>query len=410
MPILIYGLSTFCPQPVPQVSGRRQTPLNAITPLVPATTLPGLARTARLRRRHWGMAGGFLACVALPTLVTGGYLFGVAQDQFASTAGFAVRSEETSTAMGMLSGLSGLTSMSGTVGSDSNILYEYIQSQEMAQRVDARLHLRRLFAAPGDPVFGLDPAASVEGLTRFWQRVVTVDYDHSTGLIEVSAHAFTAADAQAVAQAVIEESSHKVNALTEVARTDATRYAKADLEEAATRLSLARVALTRFRSSSQIVDPSDDIRGQMGIVHTLEAQKAAAMVELNLVSTTAQPTDPRVTNAQRRIEVIDQLIAQERARFGGEGDTYSTKLGEFERLGVEREFAERTYVAALTAYDNARAEAQRKSRYLATYVAPTLAETAEYPRRITLTGMVFGFALLLWGIALLIYYSLRDRR
>ncbi|MBL4929608.1 sugar transporter [Tabrizicola sp. KVB23] len=356
------------------------------------------------------MAGGFLACVALPTLMTGGYLYGVAQDQFASSAGFAVRSEETSTALGMLSGLSGLTSVSATVASDSNILYEYIQSQEMAQRIDARLNLRQLFTAPGDPVFGLDPAASVEGLTRFWQRVVTVDYDHSTGLIEVSAHAFTAAEAQAVVQAVIEESSAKINALTEVARTDATRYAKADLDQATTRLSAARVALTQFRSTSQIVDPSDDIRGQMGIVHTLEAQMAAAMVELNLVSATAQPSDPRVTNAQRRIEVIDQLIAQERARFGGEGDTYSTKLGEFERLGVEREFAERAYVAALTAYDNARAEAQRKSRYLATYVTPTLAETAEYPRRITLTGMVLGFSLLLWGIALLIYYSLRDRR
>ena len=356
------------------------------------------------------MAGWFLAFVALPTLATGGYLFGVAQDQFASTAGFAVRSEETSTALGMLSGLSGLTSVSGTVASDSNILYEYIQSQEMALRVDARLNLRRIYALPDDPVFALDPTTSVEGLTRFWRRVVTVDYDHSTGLITLSAHAFTAADARAVAQAVIEESSIKVNALTEVARTDATRYAEADLDLAATRLSAARVALTQFRSSSQIVDPADDIRGQMGIVHTLEAQKAAAMVDLNLVGPAAQANDPRIVNAQRRIEVIDKLIAQERARFGGEGDTYSTKLGEFERLGVEREFAERAYVAALTAHDNAKAEAQRKSRYLATYVAPTLAETAEYPRRATLTATVFGFTLLLWGIALLVYYSLRDRR
>ena len=337
-------------------------------------------------------------------------MFGVAQDQFASTAGFAVRSEETSTAMGMLSGLSGLTSVSGSVGSDSNILYEYIQSQEMAQRVDARLNLRRLYSVAGDPIYALDPGSSVEGLTRYWRRMVTMDYDHSTGLIEVGVHAFTAADAQAVLQAVIEESSNKVNALTKVAREDATRYAKIDLDQASARLSTARVALTQFRSSSRIIDPSDDIRGQMGIVHTLESQKAAAMIDLNLLGATAQPSDPRVIGAKRRIEVIDDLIAQERARFGGEGDTYSTPLGEFERLGVEREFAERAYVAALTAYDNAKAEAQRKSRYLATYVAPTLAESAEYPRRITVTGMVFGFALLLWAIAVLIYYSLRDRR
>jgi capsular polysaccharide transport system permease protein len=124
------------------------------------------------------------------------------------------------------------------------------------------------------------------------------------------------------------------------------------------------------------------------------------------------------SQAERRIAVIDAMIADERRKFGagmssGQGDEskdYSTLVGEFERLSVEREFAERAYIAALTGYDNANAEAQRKSKYLAAYVGPTLAEDARYPQRWVLTGVVFSFSLLIWGIAALIYYSVRDRR
>ena len=152
----------------------------------------------------------------------------------------------------------------------------------------------------------------------------------------------------------------------------------------------------------------------MGLLASLQAQQAAAMIELTLLQETAQPADPRLKQAQRRLAVIAQTIADERAKLGGgaqgDGPGYSTLIGDYERLAVEREFAERAYLAALTAYDNARAEAQRKSRYLAAYVTPTLPETPLYPRRFTLTALVFGFALLIWSVAVLVWYSVRDRR
>ena len=85
-------------------------------------------------------------------------------------------------------------------------------------------------------------------------------------------------------------------------------------------------------------------------------------------------------------------------------------LAEFERLSVDRRFAEETYTAALAAFDQAQAEARRKSRYLAAHVQPTLAETAQYPRRIVLLAMVGFFLISGWAIAVLVFYSLRDRR
>ena len=85
-------------------------------------------------------------------------------------------------------------------------------------------------------------------------------------------------------------------------------------------------------------------------------------------------------------------------------------VGEYERLAVDREFAERAYITALSSYDAAQAEARRKSRYLAAYMEPTLAETAEYPRRATLSMLITLFVFLAWAIGALVIYSVKDRR
>lgn len=90
--------------------------------------------------------------------------------------------------------------------------------------------------------------------------------------------------------------------------------------------------------------------------------------------------------------------------------SYVTLVGEFERLAVDQEFAERAYLSALAGYDIALAEAQRQSRYLAAYVTPTVAERAEYPQRWIIFLIVSTFLLIGWSILMLVFYSVRDRR
>lgn len=111
--------------------------------------------------------------------------------------------------------------------------------------------------------------------------------------------------------------------------------------------------------------------------------------------------------------MIREQIAAERQKFGSEtaiGEALSTVVGQFESLMVDREFAEQTYIASRAAYDAARAEAARQTRYLAAYVKPTLAEDSEFPKRLKLLPLLGGFLLLIWIVGILTYYSLRDRR
>ena len=369
--------------------------------------------SAPVRRHHWGILLSFLLTVVAPSAVTAVYLWGVAEDQYASTTGFSVRKEELGSAVETLVGV---TEFSGSSSSDTDILYEFIQSQELVAKIDAELDLRAIWSRPEfDPVFAFDPAGSIEDLLSHWQRMVKISYDSGTGLIEIRAQAFTAEEAQAIARTIFDESSRMINELSAIAREDATRYAREELATAVERLKGAREAVTAFRSRTQIVDPSADIQGQMGLLNTLNQQLAAALIELDILRETTRAGDPRIDQATRRIAVIENRIAEERRKFGIGGDgpggeDYATLVAEFERLSVDREFAEQAYTAALSAFDSAQAEAQRQSRYLAAYVKPTLAETAEYPQRLTLLGLIGLFLLLGWSIAVLIYYSLRDRR
>jgi len=150
-------------------------------------------------------------------------------------------------------------------------------------------------------------------------------------------------------------------------------------------------------------------------MNNLQQQLAQALIDLDLLIETSNQSDPRLAQAQRRIEVIRDRILRERGSLarGGEdtlgGQDYPSLIAEFEGLIVEREFADETYLAALAAMDIARDDFARQSRYLATYIRPTLAETAEYPQREMILGLVALFAMLSWAMGCLIFYSIRDR-
>ena len=371
------------------------------------------ARPARMKLRHWLVALGFLLFCVLPTAGAGYYLYVYAADQYASKVGFTVRREESSSAMEILGGL---TQISGSSSSDTDILYEFVQSQELVREIDETLDLHAIYGKPGQDVFfRLDEDASIEDLLDYWGRMVRVNYDPGSGLIEIEVRAFAPEDAQEIARELFTRSSAMINELSNIAREDVTRYAKEELDLAVERLKTARQAMRLFRNETQIVDPSADIQGQMGLLNSLQSQLADALINLDLLAGTTGESDPRVVQAQRRIEVIQKRIAEERSKLGvsnsgANDEAFANLVSQFEVLQVDLEFAQNAYVSALTAYDTSVAEARRQSRYLAAYLEPTLAETPRYPQRAIILTVL---ALLLfgsWTILVLIYYSLRDRR
>lgn len=372
---------------------------------------------ARLQPRHFFVALSFAVLVVLPIVTTAWYMWTRATDRYVSATSFSIRTEDSSSAMELLGGMVGMSSSS----SDTDILYDFMDSAEIVRAVDEALDLRALWskADPAvDPVFAFRPG-TIEDLVAYWQRMVGVYYDTSTGIIELQVQAFEPDDAKLIAERIFSESSDMINRLSAIARADATAFAREELETAVERLKVARAALTRFRNEAQIVDPAASIQSQMGILSSLQAQLTQTLIDLDLLRQNASSDDPRVQQGERRIAVIEARIAEERAKLGlgagqgeaaAEGALFADLVGTYEGLMVDQHFAETAYTSSLAAFNAAVAEARRQSRYIAAHINPTLPERATLPDRIEWTGLVALFSVLLWSVLVLMGYALRDRR
>ena len=383
----------------------------AISKQLAALTPP--ARRARLRPRHLALMISFALCVLLPAAMTSWYLWARAADQYASTLGFSVRKENAGSAVELLGGFTNIT---GSSSADTDILYDYMHSQKLVSEIDADLDLRAMWSKPAhDPIFAYPAPGSIEALQEYWANQVQVTYDNTTRLIEIRVLAFDPADAQAIATKLFDKSSAMINRLNDTAQADALRFASNERDKAELRLKNARAAMTDFRNRTQTIDPASDLQSQAGLLANLQSQLAQALIDSDMLAASTQNANARGTQAATRIKVIEDRIAAERAKLGlgtngANTEVFATMVGEYERLSVDREFAETGYRAAQLAYEAAQADARRQKLYLAAHIAPTLAETAQFPQRQMILGTVVMFLFLAWSIAAMVYYSVRDRR
>ncbi|MCL4674770.1 MAG: sugar transporter, partial [Pararhodobacter sp.] len=178
-----------------------------------ATPVRPPAQPARLKKRHLGVGLGMVLMVLVPLLATTVYLYVFAQDQYASNTGFTVRSEETSSATELAGGLTAL--VGGSNSSNADVLYAYIQSQQIVERIQEQLDIRAHFSENWgiDPVFSIWPDASIEDLLWFWGRIMRVSYDQASGLMDVQIRANSAEYAQELARLVVHESEEMINQL-----------------------------------------------------------------------------------------------------------------------------------------------------------------------------------------------------
>lgn len=126
---------------MPQAVARPVPAAPVPPPVIPVRPTVNVAQP---QRRHWMLLVSFLVMVALPTVLWAWYLWTRASDQYVSTVGFSVRKEGATPSIDLLGGLMPLGGGSGA--SDTDILYEYIRSQDMVEKIDQQLDLRTRFA------------------------------------------------------------------------------------------------------------------------------------------------------------------------------------------------------------------------------------------------------------------------
>ncbi|MBP2233694.1 capsular polysaccharide transport system permease protein [Sinorhizobium kostiense] len=371
-----------------------------------------------LRLRHAFIGASFLGLVAMPATLASLYMAFIAADQYHSTTSFAVRSIEggvSSDILGMFTQATG----SSTV-SDSYILMDYILSERMAADADRKFKLEKVYATRGfDFFYGIGSGLPIEEKLAYWRDMVTVNFDHASGIMQVTVKAFDRKQSQEIAQFIVDQSDRLVNSLSLSARNDVLSAAQDEVLAAEARLSKARAALRVYRDKSQEISPVEGAKLAVQLIGSLEQQLTQLNADLATAKSQMSEDTPRIRVLKTRIESLEQQLAVERQRLGtGEKRTAARdpqagdvagRIAQFEELETEREFAERAYTAALASLEKARLEANNRQRYLALFIEPTLSELAQYPSRF-FNALLMSLALLfVWAIGVMSYYNVRDR-
>ena len=122
----------------------------------------------------------------------------------------------------------------------------------------------------------------------------------------------------------------------------------------------------------------------------------------------SSPNNPQVASLRSRAESLRNAISTETAKVTGGGASLTSKSATFERLALDRAFAEKQLASAMTSLEMAKSEAQRKQLYLERLVQPNLPDKAVEPRRIRSILMVLALGLVLWGVVSLLVASVRE--
>jgi capsular polysaccharide transport system permease protein len=372
----------------------RLTPVEAVPLASPAESPVRSPESAsRARQRSRGQVS-FGLLVALPTLLAMAYFGLLAADRYQSEARFVLRMPGRSLANAAM-GLALQNSTGGVAGSagvarsadDGYLVQEFLESRDAMAWAEKHAALRSAYdAAPAryDVLWRFpnpfEPRGE-EGLFKHFQRMVSASFDSTTGVNTLTVQAFTPGDAQRIAESLLSAAETLVNRLNERARRDTVERADAEVTRLRGRIEAAQAALTVFRERERLIDPSQATLAVLETIAKLSQEAALSSVQIGELAA-GSPNSPQIGPLRTRRAAIEAQIAQERQRLAGDAQSIAPRIVEYERLMLEREFAEKALVSAMTALETARVEAMAKQVYLERVTQPGAPDYPAQPWRI----------------------------
>ena len=348
--------------------------------------------------------------MALPTGFAAIYYGFIASDTYVSESRFVVRSPQRQ----QLSGLGAMLQGSGFARAqdDTYSVHDYILSRDALHELQDKLGVEQMYSSPGiDPLSrftSLDWDHSFESFYRYYKKRVTIDYDTVSSISVLTVRAYTAKDARDINDRLLDMGEQLVNTLNDRSRKDLVSVANAEVKTAEERAKSASLALSGFRSKQSVFDP--DRQAAMQLQGTSRVQEELLATEAQLAQLRQlAPNNPQIATLASRAELLRREIANQSAKVAGrQQGSFTTQSSGFDRLQLDKTFAERQLAAALVSLESARSEAQRQQLYLERLVKPNLPDSAIEPRRLRMVAMVFLLGLIVWGVLSLVVASVRE--
>lgn len=349
--------------------------------------------------------------MAVPTLLAAAYYGLIASDVYISESHFVVRSPQRQNP----SGLGALLQGAGFTRSqdDTYTVHDFMASRDALLRINAQMHLQQAVGNPQVDLFsrfngfGLDD--SFEALYRYYQKLIAIDLDSASSISTLKVSAYKAEDAFRINEMLLQMSEQLINQLNERGRQDMIRFAAAEVAAATRNAKAAALALSGYRNQNTVFDPERQSGLQMQQISKLQDELIATKTQLAQVRSFA-PENPQIPSLQKRAETLQAEMNAETAKVAGNDSSLTNKAADFERLSLDRAFADKQLAAALASLEQARNDAQRKQLYLERIVQPNKPDIAMEPRRLRAVLSTLLLGLIAWGILTILVAGVREHR
>ena len=351
----------------------------------------------------------FWITVAIPTVLAAIYFGLIASDVYISESRFVVRSPQRQAPTGLGALFTG-TAFSRSQD-DTYSVHDFVLSRDALKVLDEQLALRKAYSS-NDADFinrfpGVDWDDSFEAFHRYYRKHVTIEYDTVSSITILKVRAFTGDDAKKINDLLLKMGERLVNNLNDRSRQDLIKTAEVEVAVGEEKVKQAAVALAGFRTNQTVFDPDRQSTMQLQGVARLQDEVVATETQLNQIQRVS-PSNPQVGSLKNRVETLRRAIANETAKVAGAGASLTSKSGAFERLALEKTFAEKQLAGSLAALESAKSEALRKQLYLERLVQPNLPDKSAEPRRLRSIFMIFVLGLVAWGVISLLVASIKE--
>lgn len=353
----------------------------------------------------------FWLTVVLPTVMGIVYFGFLANDVYISESRFVVRSPDKpqKNGLGMILGSAGFANASEEVRSAQG----FIQSRDGLRTLNADGFAEKAWGNGDVSIFNrFDPfgwSGSFEDLYKFYTAKVDASYDSETAITTLTVRAFQPRDAQAMNARLLERAETLVNQLNERGSEDLVKYAEREVEEARTAASKAALELAAYRNRAGVIDPERQATVQLQMISKLQDELIGARMQV-LQLTAAAPQNPQIPLLKVRVAGLEKEIAKQLGQVAGSENSLSEAAAQYQRLQLQREFADQQLALSLTAMQEARNEARRQRAYVERVAQPSLPDAALEPRRIRGMFATFIIGLITWGVLSMLLAGVREHR
>ena len=351
----------------------------------------------------------FLITVVAPTILAALYFGLFASDVYVSESQFVVRSPDKPA----MSGLGVLLKSTGFSNSGDEVFaaQDYVRSRDALRALNRNDAVKRAYGDHDISIFDrfnpLGRNGTFEDLFNYYGKNVAVQYDTTSSIATLTVRAFKPEDAYRFNRQLLTLAERVVNRLNERGRNDLVQFAEREVREAQVEDRNAAVALAQYRNGRGVVDPEEQAKAQLEMVSKLQDELIGARMQLLQLNQMA-PENPQIPILKTRIAGLAHEIDIQMGRVAGDRKSLSASAVQYQRLELERQFAEKRLAAALTSFQEAQSEARRKQAYVERIVEPNVPDEASEPRRLRGILATFVLGLVAWGILRMLLAGIRE--